>query len=314
MKIIIRPGELKLPFDSIGSFGRQNPLVIEAGFGDGRYLIHLARSHPEWNLLGVEVSLGSVWRAYRRILREKTSNVRLFRGDARFIVRDVVSERALSRIYVKFPDPWPRKKHRTRRLLRAPFFNLLSTRLEDNGFLSFTTDHAEYFDFALSEAASTGCFKISTGDPPSAALETKYARKWREMNKEIFHAEFKKIATAPAHPTLIYETDMFHAILDGDLSSIGSFEKQVHPFRGGHVIILEGFRELSGDSMIFKVRVEEPDLVQEILVQAWQKTDGVFVSLQPFGDPLSTRGVREAVHAVTDWLAAQGLVVKEKWI
>jgi len=314
MRVIIRPGDLRLPLETPELFGRQNPLVIEVGFGDGHYLAHLARSHPEWNLLGVEVSLGSLWRAYRRVLRNEISNVRLFRGDARFIVRDVIAENTLSRIYVKFPDPWPRKKHRKRRLLRAPFFSLLSTRLEDGGVLSFTTDHAEYFDFALEEAESTGYYQITTGEPPVAALETKYARKWREMNKEIFHAEFKKTAQAASHPALIQKTDMHHAILEGDLSSIGSFEKQVHAFKGGHVIVLEGFRELSGDSMIFKVRVEEPDLVQEILIQAWQKTDGVFVSLQPFGDPLSTRGVREAVHAVTDWLATQGLVVKEKWI
>ncbi len=314
MRIVIRPGELRLPFDPVALFGKSDPLVIEVGFGDGRYLAHLALSHPDWNLLGVEVSLGSVWRAYRRMIREGISNVKLFRGDARFVVRNVIAENSLSRIYVKFPDPWPRKKHRERRLLRASFFKLLSTRLEDGGHLSFTTDHAEYFNFALEEARSTGYFQITKGEPPSAALETKYARKWREMKKEIFHAEFKKIARASSHPALIQQIDMQHAILEGELSSIGSFEKQVHAFKGGHVIVLEGFRELSGDSMIFKVRVEEPDLVQEILIQAWQKTEGVFVSLQPFGDPLSTRGVREAVHAVTDWLASQGLVVKEKWI
>lgn len=314
MKVIIRPGELRFPLDPVVSFGKQNPLVIEAGFGDGHFLAHLAKSHPKWNLLGVEVSLGSIWRAYRRMLREEISNVRLYRGDARFIVRDVVAENSLSRIYVKFPDPWPRKKHRSRRLLCAPFFNLLSTRLEDGGVLSFTTDHAEYFDFALEEGGSTGCFEITPGEPPAAAMETKYARKWLEMEKEIFHAEFKKISNAPSYPALIQIIDMHHAILDGNLSSIGSFKKQIHTFKDGHIIVLEAFRELSGDSLIFKVRVEETDLVQEILIQAWQKTDGVFVSLQPFGDPLSTRGVREAVHAVTNWLATQGLVVKEKWI
>ena len=100
MKVIIRPGELRFPLDPVVSFGKQNPLVIEAGFGDGHFLAHLAKSHPKWNLLGVEVSLGSIWRAYRRMLREEISNVRLYRGDARFIVRDVVAENSLSRIYI----------------------------------------------------------------------------------------------------------------------------------------------------------------------------------------------------------------------
>lgn len=314
MKIIVRPGELELPTVPLDLFGTVQDLVIEVGFGDGKYLAHLGATHPDWNLLGVEISLGSLWRAYRRMLREGVSNVRLFRGDARFIVRNVLRENSLSRIYVNFPDPWPRKRHQERRLLRAPFFRLLSTRLAAGGVLSFTTDHEEYFRFALAEAESTGLYRIRKGDPPSAVLETKYARKWKEMDKNIFHAVFEKTAEASMHPALIRKNDMHHAILEGELSSISSFEKQIHSFSGGHVIVLEGFRELSGQSMIFKVRVEEPDLTQEVLIQAWQKSEGVFVSLQPFGDPLSTRGVREAVHAVTDWLSDQGLRVKEKWI
>jgi tRNA (guanine-N7-)-methyltransferase len=314
VKIIIRPGDLRLPLSQSVAFGRDRNLVIEVGFGDGRYLSHLAAENPDWNILGVEVSLGSVWRAYRRMLRDSRTNVRLFRGDARFLVRDVIGPNTLSRIYVNFPDPWPRKKHRERRLLRAPFFELLSTRLCPEGALSFTTDHEEYFHFAIAEAASTELFRVDIAPPPEATLQTKYAQKWQEMKKEIFHAEFTRVSEAEPHPALITKTDMHHAILDGELTAIGSFEKQIRSFAGGHVIILEAFRDLSCESLIFKVRTEEPDLVQEILIQAWQKPDGVFVSLQPFGDPLATRGVREAVHGVTDWLATQGLSVREKWI
>jgi tRNA (guanine-N7-)-methyltransferase len=314
MRIIVKPGDLRLPLDTSVIFGREAELVIEVGFGDGRYLAYLGEKFPEANLLGVEVSLGSVWRAYRRMLREGISNVRLFRGDARFIVRDVVAPRGLSRIYVNFPDPWPRKKHLKNRLLQAPFFELLSTRLADGGSLLLTTDHKEYFEFALAEAASTGLYSIIQADPPAATLKTKYAEKWQEMNKNIFHAEFKKESEAAVQPTLITKTDMHHAILEGDLSAVTSFEKQIHSYDGGHAIILEGFRDLNNESMIFKVRVEEPDLVQEILIQAWQKPDEVFVSLQPFGDPLATKGVKESVHAVTDFLATKGLTVQQRWI
>lgn len=246
--------------------------------------------------------------------RDRISNVRLFRGDARFIVRDVLERGSLSGIYVNFPDPWPRKRHLEKRLLRAPFFELLSTRLADDGWLSFTTDHEEYFHFGLEEAESTGLYHIVRADPPAAALETKYAMKWREMEKPIFHATFHRLKAAGHSPPLIQRIEMHHAILDGDLSTVTGFEKVVRRFKGGTAIVLEGFRDLTNASLIFKVRVEETDLVQEILIQAYQKEDGVFVSLQPFGDPLSTRGVREAVHAVTDFLASTGLTVRQKWI
>jgi len=314
MRIIIKPGDLRLPLDPSLSFGRNAELVMEVGFGDGRYLSHLAAEFSDANLLGVDVSLGSVWRAYRRMLRENISNVRLFRGDARFVVRDLVAPGTLSRIYVNFPDPWPRKKHLKHRLLQAPFFELLSTRLKERGSLLLTTDHQEYYQFALDEAASTSLYSVTESDPPPATLTTKYAEKWREMKKDIFHARFEKISEAAPHPAIIKKTDMHHSILEGDLSAVTTFEKQIHAFPGGHSIILEGFRDLNNESLIFKVRVEEPDLVQEILIQAWQKPDGVFVSLQPFGDPLATRGVKESVHAVTDFLASKGLVVKQRWI
>ena len=314
MQIVTSPGDLGLPLAAESAFGRNAGLIVEVGFGDGRYLTHLAREFPESNLLGVEISMGSVWRAYRRMLRESITNVRLIRADARFVVRDVVAPRSLERIYVNFPDPWPRKKHLKNRLLQAPFFTLLSTRLADSGMLLLTTDHGEYFEFAMAEAASTGLYEIVPGSPPEATLRTKYAEKWQEMHKEIFHAEFRKKGEAEPIPHIITTIEMQHAILDGDLSSVSSFAKKIHPYDGGHVIVLEGFRDLNDAGLIFKVRVEEADLKQEILVQAWQKDEGVFVSLQPFGDPLATRGVREAVHAVTALLESHGLSVRERWI
>jgi tRNA (guanine-N7-)-methyltransferase len=312
--VVIRPGELTCPLDIEAVFSRPGPLVVEVGFGDGRFTADLGRRNPEWNILGVEVSLGSVWRAYRRLIRESVTNVRLFRGNARMIVRDVLSERSLSRIYVNFPDPWPRLKHRKNRLLQADFFSLLSTRLGPGGSLSFTTDHGEYFNFACEEARISGHFDVLPGVPPEAALETKYALKWREQNKKIFHADFLKVSEAAPRAAINVSVPMQHAILSGSLDTVGSFNKVVHSFEGGHVIILQAFRDLEDGGLLFKVIVEEPDLMQEVLVQAWPKDDGVFISLQPFGNPLFTKGVREAVRAVACWLETQGLKTEKSWI
>ncbi len=312
--MIVKPGDLTSPLDVESLYSRRGPLVVEVGFGDGRFTSELAREHPDWNIFGAEISLGSLWRAYRRMIRESVPNVRLYRGHGRMIVRDVVGEQRLSRIYVNFPDPWPRKKHQKNRLLQESFFSLLSTRLVDDGLLSFTTDHEEYFGFACEEAHRSGHFSVVVGAPPAAALQTKYALKWQGQNKPIFHAEFIKTSEANPHQIINSSIPMQHATLTGSIDSVGAFEKVVHPFDGGHVILLEAFRGLSEDCLLFRARVEEPDLMQEILVQAWPKDDGVFVSLQPFGNPMFTRGVREAVRAVALWLESQGLVLRESWI
>src|SRR5690606_34327654 len=123
-------------------FGRAGPLVLEVGFGDGTFLAHLAEAYPAWNLLGAEISLASVSRAFRRLRRLGHRPVRLFRGQAEFLLRNIVPPEGLHRLYVNFPDPWPKKRHHERRLLQASFFRLAAARLEPNGAIHFTSDHA----------------------------------------------------------------------------------------------------------------------------------------------------------------------------
>lgn len=303
-ELILRHGDLRLPDTPARWFDRSAPLALEIGFGGGHYLSHLAEAHPEWNLLGAEISLASVWRAYRRMQRENVRHVRLYKGSAEFIVRDVMPDDGLHAVFVNFPDPWPRKRHHENRLLKRSFFRTVSARLEDGGSIFLTTDHPEYFEFACGEAEASGVFEVETGAPPEATLRTKYAKRWQEQKKTIHHAAFRKTEHADDVQRLIATVDMQHAHLTGDLSTIGSFEKQVRDFGGGHVIVLEAYRTLGGEGLLFKAVVEEPDLRQELEIQAWSKEDGVFVTLQPFGDPLGTKGVREAVHTVADWLAS----------
>ena len=310
--MLLHPADLTLPTTPETLFGRRGPFVMEVGFGDGWFLAHLARENPAWNLLGAEVSTGSMTRAFKRMRREQIANIRLYSGHARFVVRNVIPPRALYRVYVNFPDPWPKKRHHERRLLRAPFFRLLSTRLDDGGALWFTTDHAEYFGFALDEARATGLFAVEQRPPPPATLQTKYARKWRAQNLTIQHAVFTKTDDAGddfAASVETYDT-MHHALLAGALPALESFDKQVHRFKGGHIIVLEAMRPVGDEGLVFVTRIEEEDLTQDVLIEARRSRkgeDAVFVGLTSFGKPLLTRGAREAVRAVTEWLEAQGM-------
>jgi tRNA (guanine-N7-)-methyltransferase len=313
--MLLTNADFETPTDFAPVFGREAPLVLEVGFGDGRYLEHLQEAHPDWNLLGAEVSLGSVWRAFRRMKRCDASHVKLYKGSGRFIVRDVMPEGSLRRVYVNFPDPWPRKKHLKNRLLQVPFFRILSSRLEEGGDLLLTTDHPEYFAYSVSQAKASECFHVEEGDPPAATLRTKYAMKWLEQDKPIYHARFTVKSAVespePRNPVI----PMQHAILDGNLSDVGSFEKQVRSFAGGTAVILEAYRDMAGDGILFKAVSEETDLRQELIIQAWpHEKGGVLVSLQPFGNPMTTKGVREAVTAVSDWLISQGLTMRKAWV
>lgn len=295
-------------------FQRPGPLVLEIGFGDGRFLVELARLHPEWNLLGVEISLASVSRAFRRMHRERVEHVRLYRGHGRMVVRDFLQPDSLRRIYVNFPDPWPRRNQVSYRLLQPAFFKMAANRLASGGDLHLTTDHAEYFAFARESARASGVMSETLLPPPPETLRTKYAMKWQEESRPIYHAVFTPTENPPPPAPETKPQPMQHALLDGDLSTVRSFSKHVRRFDGGTVIVMEAYRSLTDDGVQFEVVVEEADLRQELLVKAWEKNDGVFVGLQVFGDPMGTRGCREAVHAVTDVLTKYGLTVRQAWI
>ena len=311
--MLLKPADFDLPTRPVRLFGREGPLVVEIGFGGGRLLKELAAQRPDWNLLGVEISHGSMRRAYRRLRRAGCSNVRLYQGHGQFIVRDVLPPRTLHRVYVNFPDPWPKERHHDRRLLQASFFRLLATRLEEGGALLLTTDHAEYFDFAVVEAQTTGCFQVGLLSPPPAMLQTKYARRWRRQDKEIHHAMFTKRAEPDASfEPVIQKTPMHHAVLEGDLPKLDEFEKQVHTLDGLQVILLEAYRAVNSEGYVFLTLVEEQDLSQKVLIEVRPGRRGIFVGLKRFGNPLSTKGTSAAVRLVTEWLERQGLEALER--
>ncbi len=310
-RMLLRFSEIELPLDLKANFGREGPLVMEVGAGDGRFLVGLAQAAPHWNILGVELSAASVERALRRLRREGVGQVRLFKGSGDFALKNLVPPRSLDAVYVNFPDPWPKKRHAQRRLLRVPFFRLLSTRLVDGGRLLLTTDHREYFEQAIEEAKKSGLFEVEIAPPPPLALTTKYATKWRQAGRTFYHAVFSKIAEdAATYPVIERWKEMPHAIFEGPVPSAPPNEKRVFEIPGGHVIFLE-FTPRPREGFYAFVRVEEEALVQEVVLEVRPSGKGVYAGLKRFGDPLVTPGVRRATGHLADMLKAQGLVEKQ---
>ena len=303
--MLLRPAELPFPFSPREVYGRGGPLVLEIGFGDGRFLVELARARPDWNLLGAEVAPASVSRALRRLRREGVRQARLYRGDARFLLRNLVPPQGLERVYVNFPDPWPKQKHQQRRLLRVPFLELLSTRLAADGRLLFTTDHEEYFHFALAEARASGLFAVRSAPPPPETLRTKYARKWLDQSKPIFHAEFVKTAESPREFPPVRRYPVPHALMQGELPPAAAFEKLVETGPAANVVLLEAWQGREG--LVVLARVEEEDLAQEVLLEARPSSKGVYVGLRANCSPLVTAGVKQAVGLLVRWLQERGL-------
>ena len=121
---------------------------LEIGFGGGEHLAGQAARHPEHLLLGAEPYLNGAASALRHLDERALTNVRLHVGDARDLLA-VLPEGGLDRIFILFPDPWPKARHHKRRLIQPEFVGEIARVLALGGRLRFATDWADYADRAL---------------------------------------------------------------------------------------------------------------------------------------------------------------------
>jgi len=304
--------KLSFPSSNADLFARHAPLVLEIGFGDGGFLKELAQAHPEWNFIGADLSRGSVTRAFKHLKRAQLTNIQLYHGSGLFLLRNVLNHDSLTHMYVNFPDPWYKNRHANKRLLQPSFFKLLASKLVTFGILHFTTDHTPYFEQAVKFADESGHFLVTQKLPPTLVLHTKYARKWKKFGRSFHHVHIQKRRSDIPHlpPNIHKEEGMHHALLNGSLPVIDKFQKIVHHFSHGHVVILDALHVIGKDEIIFIARSHEPELVQDLMLQL-RPTDtagsDLLLSILNFGNPITTRGSSEAVRAVSQWLVKQDL-------
>ena len=157
------------------AFNRAAPLAIEVGFGNGAALAHLARAHPEWNCLGVDVyrpGLGALMLACEK---HGIDNVRIVEAEALSLLKRLAPA-SVRLVNVFFPDPWPKARHHKRRLVNADFASAVACCLESGGTLSLATDwepYAEQMVDVLAAGALSGGPTERPDSRPMTAFEAK---------------------------------------------------------------------------------------------------------------------------------------------
>lgn len=122
--------------------------VLEIGFGAGEHLLAQAAAHPHLGFIGVEPFLNGVASCLRDLERAELSNVRVHQGDAREVL-DRCAAASFSRVYMLFPDPWPKTRHWKRRLIQTESLAAIARVLAPGGELRFATDWADYAAWTL---------------------------------------------------------------------------------------------------------------------------------------------------------------------
>ncbi|MGZ5029907.1 MAG: tRNA (guanosine(46)-N7)-methyltransferase TrmB [Methylobacter sp.] len=184
-------------YDFSQVFGRTAPLIVEIGFGSGDSLAKMAAANPDKDYIGIEVHRPGVGHLMLLLDQQGLTNVRIYCHDAIEIIERKIADNSLAGVHLFFPDPWPKKKHHKRRIVRPSFVELLARKLQPGGYFHAATDWQNYAESML-EVLSAGT-RISnssnTGDyceRPDYRPLTKFEQRGIRLGHGVWDLIFKK--------------------------------------------------------------------------------------------------------------------------
>jgi tRNA (guanine-N7-)-methyltransferase len=187
--IDIPPEPQKL--DLAALFGGARDIWLEVGFGAGEHLVWQAAEHPDVGLIGCEPFINGVAKCLAHIERMAVANVRLFTDDARLLMA-ALPERSLSRVFILFPDPWPKTRHHKRRFVQRATLDGLAPLMKAGAELRLATDDPSYLPWMVEHACTHPAFDWLAERPsdwrsrPADWPPTRYEEKMLAGHQPVF--------------------------------------------------------------------------------------------------------------------------------
>jgi tRNA (guanine-N7-)-methyltransferase len=125
-------------------FGNDQPLALEIGCGTGHFIVEQALKQPHINFIAIDIYNKGCLKTCAKLDLAEVKNVRVMRVEARWLMTKGLPLESLTAIYINCPDPWPKKRHRSRRLVNRDFLNALAHYLIPGGDFFFSTDFDNY--------------------------------------------------------------------------------------------------------------------------------------------------------------------------
>ncbi|MSN24894.1 MAG: tRNA (guanosine(46)-N7)-methyltransferase TrmB [Geobacter sp.] len=178
-------------------FGNNNPLALEIGCGVGDFVVQMAALHPELNFIALDFYNKGCIKTCKRVDKSGLTNVRVLRAEARSFIEACIRPGSLRTVIINCPDPWPKLRHRKRRLVNTGFVSYLSGFMESGANFYFATDFDDYgvdvADFMVEQA---GFSNVLAPDRYRHTLEgypiSKYMRRFLDEGKQIYYVHYKK--------------------------------------------------------------------------------------------------------------------------
>jgi len=185
-----------LPINWEQEFGNTSPIRVEIGFGNGGALRWCAQQNPECNFVGFELPKECIIRASSRIKKDGLKNIRLIRGDARYLLREMFAPQSVEKVFMQFPMPWPKEKHAKHRVYSPSFAKTLSHVIQIGGRFELVTDQDWYAKETIAVLAKDPAFQLDALEiNPSREFRTRYEEKWLKEGRQTF----KVVARIQSH-------------------------------------------------------------------------------------------------------------------
>ncbi len=293
-------------------FDCMRPLIVEIGFGNGDYLIHLAQSHTNHNIIGLEISSQSMDKAETKIEKRGLSNVRPIHCRAETALAHLLGPESVREFHINYPDPWFKKRHSQRRLIKRETVDLITSRLVMGGRMLLATDIIEYAEMAHEILAGTPGLSNRFGTPwvneREGRIRTKYEVKGYRQGRRGHFFHYRRNQQPVIHRPPIKELEMPHLFLRTPLSAaeiVDRFEVTRSESNGVHIAILHAYVDPKRNVAIFEVVVEEPTIDQHtvVVLSPRAEPDEYTLKLTSIGHARQTFGMHRAVQAVGEWVA-----------
>ena len=161
---------------------------LEIGFGGGEHLAVQAECHPEISLIGCEVFEPGIAKLLAQIERRHLDNIRIFANDARLIIA-ALQPSSIDRVFILFPDPWPKRRHEKRRFVSRETLDTLAAIMTDGAELRLATDDGNYLSWMLERLTKHPSFEWIVRGPcdwrnrPKHWPPTRYEEKARAAGR-----------------------------------------------------------------------------------------------------------------------------------
>ncbi len=173
----------------------QGPLWLEVGFGGGEHLVHMAARNPQVTLIGAEPFVNGIAMLLGKIRGAGVTNLRLHPGDVRDLF-DVLPAACLTKIFLNYPDPWPKARHHRRRFVTPEYLSALARVTAPGAEFRVATDIPDYVRQTLEEVPPAGFQLISQtgeGEAWDDWLSTRYEQKALREGRPPHYLTFRKL-------------------------------------------------------------------------------------------------------------------------